>query len=186
MKAINAEKRKNFFFPLGQKFKKLFTLLLGECAIIALLGVYIHWQYLSPFPGLKLGIYIDGLNFIPIIGMLLIIMATTGSFKELGCALKYCVMSDSDISAGQVGKAVHVVKLAMITAMLTGGIVTMFNMITVFQASLNFYTIEDKVYEAGPNQILIAASLTGMLCGMLVALLLLPIYGRLKKMISSK
>lgn len=165
--------------------RKLFTLLLGECAIIALLGVYIYWQYLTPFPGLKLGIYIDALNLIPIIGMLLIVIAATGSLKELGYAFKYCVMSDSDLSADQVGKAVRAVKLAMITAVLTGGIVTLFNVITVFYTSVNLFMIEDKLYEAGPGQILIASSMTSMLCGMLVAILLLPIYGRLRKMISA-
>lgn len=165
--------------------RKSFTILLGECAIIVFLGVYIYWQYLMPFPGLKLGIYVDALNLIPIIGMLLIVMAATGSLKELGYAFKYCFMPDSDFSTDQVGKAVRAVKLAMITAVLTGGIVTLFNVITVFYTSVNLFTIEDKLYEAGPGQILIASSMTGLLCGMLVAILLLPIYGKLKKMISA-
>lgn len=185
MKTVTTKNEKNFSFPLGQRFVKFSTLLLGECAITALLGFYIHWQYLTPFPGLVLGIYISGLNFIPIIGMLIIIMLATGSLKELGYAFKYCVMSNSDISVGQAGKAVCAVKLAMITAVFTGGIITLFNLITVFETSLNFFTIEEKVYETGPDQLLIAASMTDMLCGMLVALLLLPIYGRLKKIISS-
>lgn len=163
---------------------KSFTLILGECAIIALFGVYIYWQYLTPFPGLKLGIYFDTLDLIPIIGMLLIVLAATGSLKELGYAIKYCVVSNSDVSDAQVGKAVRAVKLAMITAVLTGGIVTLFNVITVLYTSVNLFMIEGKLYEAGPGQILIASSMTSMLCGVLVAILLLPIYGRLKKMIS--
>lgn len=171
MKEKNTENRK----------RTSFTLLLGECAIIVFLGVYIYWQYLAPFPGLKLGVYFDMLNLIPIIGMILIVMAATGSLKELGYAFKYCVMPDSDFSADQVGKAARAVKLAMITAVLTGGIVTLFNVITVFYTSINLFTIEDKLYEAGPGQILIASSMTSLLCGMLVAILLLPIYGRLKK-----
>lgn len=181
----NTKNGKFFSIPSGQKFVKLFTLCLGECAIIALLGVYIYWQYLTPFPGLNLGSYIDSLNFIPIIGMILIVTAATGSLKELGYAFKYCVMSDSDISVSQVGKAVYAVKLAMITSVLTGGIVTLFNIITVFYTSVNLFTIEGKLYEAGPDQILVAFSMTSLLGGMLVAILLLPIYGRLKKMISS-
>ena len=116
--------------------------------------------------------------------MLLIIMLSTGSFKELGYAFKYCVIPDSDISVGQVEKALHAVKLAMVTAILTGVTVTLFNMITVFRTSINLITIGEKIYEAGPDQILIAASMTSVLSGMLVALLLLPIYGRLKKTIS--
>lgn len=171
MKEKNTENRK----------RKSFALLLGECAIIVFFGVYIYWQYLTPFPGLNPGVYFDALNLIPIIGMLLIVMAATGSLKELGYAFKYCFMPDSDFSDDQVGKAARAVKLAMITAVLTGGIVTLFNLITVFYTSINLFAIEDKLYEAGPGQILIASSMTSLLCGMLVAILLLPIYGRLKK-----
>lgn len=157
---------------------------MGECGIIIFLSVFIHWQYLTPFPHLNLRVYVDGLSLISITGMLLIIMLSTGSFKELGYAFKYCVIPDSDISVGQVEKALHAVKLAMVTAILTGVTVTLFNMITVFRTSINLITIGEKIYEAGPDQILIAASMTSVLSGMLVALLLLPIYGRLKKTIS--
>lgn len=165
--------------------RRLFTLLLGECAIVAFLGFYIYWQYLTPFPGLKLGIYVDAMSFVPVTGVILIVMVATGSLKELGRAFQYCVVPDSGLSAEQVGKAVQAVKLSMITAVLTGGIVTLFDVITVFYTSLNFYTVEGTVRAAGPDQILIGSSMSSVLCGLLVAILFLPIYGRLKKVISS-
>lgn len=165
--------------------RRLLALLLGECAIVAFLGVYIYWQYLTPFSGLKLGSYFDTMSFVPITGVILIVMAAAGLLKELGRAFLYCVVPDSGLSAEQVGKAVQAVKLSMVTAVLTGGIVTLFNVITVFYTSLNFYTVEGTVRAAGPDQILIASSMSSMLCGLLVAILFFPIYGRLKRMSSS-
>lgn len=163
---------------IKEKFIKLFTLILGEGAIIALLYIYNYGQHNM---SLKDCIN-DELSFILIIGMILVVVTASGSLKELGCAFKYCIMSDSDISASQVGKSVHAVKLAMIISMFTGGMITLFNLITVFYTNVNLVTIEEKLYEVGPDQILIAVSLHSLICGTFITLLFLPIWGRLKRM----
>ncbi|MCM1327383.1 MAG: hypothetical protein NC094_11625 [Bacteroidales bacterium] len=173
----NRESNKNNM--AGEKWINLVTLLLGEAAMIALFIVYIHWEC-----RLKFGNCMQEVSFILVIGMILIVAAASGSLKELGCAFPYCIMPDSDISASQAGKAVHAVKLAMITSALTGGMITLLNLITVFYTDVNLVTIEEKLYEVGPGQILIASSLQYLLCGIFVAMLFLPIYGRLKRMLS--
>lgn len=162
------------------KIINVFKLLLGECAIVALLYFFIRVER-----GLEFDNYMNTLGFTLIIGMLLVVVTAAGSLKELGYAFKYCIIPDSDISASQIRKSVHAVKLAMITSMFTGGIITLFNLITVLCTDVNLVTIEEKLYEVGPGQLLIAYSLNGLTCGIFMALLFLPIWGRLKRMVLS-
>lgn len=170
MKGLVEEGKKSSVAVLGTKTASVISLVAGEAAIMIFLGVVIR---LLLRPGMTVGIYIDALNIVTVISMILIVIAAAGQMRELGCAFKYCAVPDSEIDADLVAKSAGAVKLSMITAVLSGGIVTVLRVISL----LYFPDMESL-----GQQILLAGAMTDLLCGMMIAVLLLPIYGRLKKL----
>lgn len=157
------------------KVGKITSLLVGEAVILILVGVIIRIMMTS---GTIVEMYVDGLSLFPIIGMMLIALATAGLLKNFGCAFVYCVIDVQKTAAEQLNRAAYAVKLSMATALLTGILMTMFAVISVLYSPM---AQEQRVVP-----VLFANSLLGMLYGTIAAILLIPIYARLKAQIITK
>lgn len=173
MKASVSENRKAV--SVSPKVNRVNSFVIGEAAIAIIIGVAFR---LMMGTDIIAGIYTDGLSLLSVIGVTFVVLAAAGLLKEFGCAFAYCVADASDTDAAQLKKAAAAVKLSMITAVLTGVLMAMIGVI----GSLYSPVVEEPAY----LPILLANSMIGMLYGIVAAILLLPVYARLKNWISNE
>lgn len=171
MKASVTENRKVTF--MSSKIRKVFLLVAGEAAIVIMIGAIFR---LMMGPDIIAGIYIDGWSGLSIIGMTFAVLAVAGLLRDFGRAFGYCVADASDIAHMQVKKAADAVKLSMVTAVLTGVLIAIYRVIGLLYSPV--------VAEPEFMPLFLADMIIGILYGIVVVILLLPIYGRLKKQIN--
>lgn len=154
----------------------IISFIVGEVAIIVLcalfFGLYVRES------GIAALLYSDGLTLIQIVCMIFVILFATGLLKEFGYAFMYCVRNDSKETAAQIRKAAFSVKLSMVTALLTGAVITIMMVIGVV-----YSTLPEQPEYFSP---LFATASTGILYGITIVVLLLPVYARLKSKIITK
>lgn len=148
---------------------KIISLIVGEAAIMILGGVILR---ITMTPDIIVGVYIDGLSLLPMIGMMLIVLVTSGMLKDFGRAFVYCVKDVQRTAAEQLKRAAYAVKLSMVTALLTGMLMTMLAAISILYSPM--------MQEPRVAPVLFASSLIGLLYGIIVAILMIPIYARLR------
>ncbi|MCM1192659.1 MAG: hypothetical protein NC123_10370 [Butyrivibrio sp.] len=172
MQKIAAKKKDKANFPRAYW---IISLIAGEIAIVILCSLFLSLYIRSM--GIKPIVYSDGMMLLPIICMVLVILTATGLLKEFGCALAYCV-KDSGETVAQVRKAAFSIKLSMITAFLTGTLLTIVTAIGL----LHSLSLKQPEFFMP----LMANAGIGVLYGIMAVILMLPIYARLKTKILTK
>lgn len=172
MKASVTENRKVTF--TSSKIGKVFSLVAGEAAIVIMIGVIFR---LMMGPDIISGIYIDGWLGLSIIGMTFTVLAVAGLLRDFVRAFGYCVADASNIAHMQVKKAADAIKLSMVTAVLAGVMIAIYRIIGLLYSPV--------VAEPEFMPLFLADMMIGILYGIVVIILLLPIYGRLKNQINT-
>lgn len=162
--------------PISQKTGRIVSLIAGEAAVMILGGVFLK-IYMADCD-LQAAAYIDFLSWLPIIGMIFIVLTVAGLLKEFGRAFAYCVKDESEVTAAQVKRAAFSIKLSIVTALLTGVLMTVVTVIGILYSPV--------VSQPEFLPLVFGNSVIGMLYGTIAAVLLLPVYARLKSKICTK
>lgn len=168
-KSVVQEKKQGNRLPASPAvIRRTLSLAAGEAAIAVFGGVCIHLLA----PEAQAVVWQDGLSLIPLAGMILIVLLAAGLLQDFGRAFVYCIKGHQDITGKQMDRAVHSVKVSMATALITGVAVALVQAIHIL-----VYTDMAEVEFLGLN---FSVPCIGLLYGVFVTLLLLPVYARLK------
>lgn len=152
------------------KIGRVLFLIVGEAAILIFGGIFLRIYMVDL--DINAVIYIDNLSWLPIIGMIFIVLAVTGLLKEFGRAFAYCFKGESELTAAQVKRAAFSIKLSIVTALLTGILMTIVVTIGILYSPV--------VGQTDNLPLVFGNSIIGMLYSIIAAILLLPIYAKLK------
>lgn len=173
MKTSVAENKKAVF--TSPKTGRVLSLIVGEIAIVILIGAVFR---LMMGPDIIAEIYLDVWSALSIIAVAFAVLAAAGLLGDFGRAFGYCVSDASETVATQVRKAANAVKLSMIASVLTGVLIAIYRVIGLLYSPM---TTEPEFLP-----LFLADLMIGILYGIVVVILLLPIYGRLKKLLDTE
>ncbi|MCI8463801.1 MAG: hypothetical protein HFG25_12820 [Lachnospiraceae bacterium] len=150
---------------------KIALFILGEAII--LLAVFLFMKLQDT--GLAMAWFHNPAGETAVFGTTLLMLLVTGLFPDFLHAFVYCVKNPEELTAVQVKKSLLSVRLAMLTAIIADLLV----LIYCFVAMINSITAySDRLGEVLPYSL---AALGGnAIYGLIVTLILLPVYARLK------
>lgn len=148
-------------------------------ASIILTVVFMVWVF--SLSGWNPVYILDIPSAIVVFGIVIIVLLGTGLIKDFGRAFRIAFYDKKDYKLTDIKKSTFAVKLAMISVMVNGFMATVFNLFMFGAVSDSFqYTTEIDMAMA-LFSMNISVSILPMFYSVFFALLMLPVYGVLKR-----
>lgn len=116
--------------------------------------------------------FVDAPQLVFLVSILLLVLVMSGMIKDLFCAFRYAFKTDLQINVSEIKKAILAVKTAIITANVTGILFALIGTIISLQSGIDM----DKEYLL----LWIAVSMLSICYGLMISIILIPVYTRLK------
>lgn len=142
--------------------------ILGEIVLFIFLGLFLKWIN----PTANIPIYQEGPQFCMVLGSVIIMLLITGLLQYFFKSFLYGFGQTNSADRAQLTKCLLSVKTAIGTALISGLLATTVSVMDILSRS----AVEGTKHIG----IFLSAAATGLLYGIIIAVLLMPLYIRLK------
>lgn len=157
------------FAQIGGKKAVSFLLpIIGEILFFVFLGLFLKWMN----PAANIVIYQEGPQLCMVLGTITIVLLITGLLPYFFKSILYGFGQTDSADRGQLAKCLLSVKTAILAALLSGLLATAVSVIDILSRSVTEGTEHIGLF--------LSVAGTGLLYGIIVTVLLMPLYIRLK------